>query len=286
MESKIGMCHQSHGVAEVDFGDMDVPFRVADAVYTQWAMVVWHNDVLQPRFQQVTLSRGESHQKSNGVVGLQAVAPIDPIDSFEKRKTEKGERAVLHTVLQGEVVLHRPTRLGDGAALLLNHLVEPVLVVVAKRMRHPSKPPTRPRPGRLKHHIGVLRQQCLYLGNRGHGMTVRLKGQKGGAMLQLPPQVEEAVGRHQMLGDALFEQALFEHSIPAPWHQLAVAGAPIHIAHMGSGDTHGHRIETAHQPTRRSSKRQRGGWRHIVPAAIGEAKVVLGIEDANHVRSK
>ena len=117
---------------------------VANTVDPDGTLIVGHYVALQPTVQLGTQRLRHPHQASDGVVGQQAVATIDPVGSIEKRQTDKRERTLVNAIFEGEIVLHRPARLGNDTTLLLDYLDEPCLVVSTKALRHPSQSPTRP----------------------------------------------------------------------------------------------------------------------------------------------
>ena len=130
--AKIFVGDETHGVAEIEFGDVVRTIRGEDEINTERALVVGYDVEMKPRFEMCTERLGEVDAEGDIVVGKEEVVAIDPTGRFEERIADKEKFMVGDAVFECVGGLDLPARFDNHTTLLSNHFLKPEPVMLGE----------------------------------------------------------------------------------------------------------------------------------------------------------
>ena len=150
MLTEVGVGDVAHGVAEVEFADVDVAVDGAEEVDAEGTLVLADEVFCQPGFDVFFLLGGDADVGLDVGVGEEYVAAVDAGGGLEEGVADEGEGAARDAVEEGEVVGDGVTGLGDDALLFADDLLGPGDVVGGEAAVDPAEAAAGTGPGSLE----------------------------------------------------------------------------------------------------------------------------------------
>ena len=283
---QITMRHHAHRMPQIHLADFTTAILGGEKVHTQRTLIVGSHRRVQPCQQSLFQGVTNTHLSAYVSIGKQMIAAIHPRLGFEQGISCFADMPLLHNVLYGKIIQPSEALLHHNRTLLPQHTMQPEAVFLAHLSRHPPQTSARARPWRFHHHLAMSlhksRHRCFITTLQG----MRLQGQQCGSMLQLSHTFQPIIVGQQFGRNTQLYQLLFQPQIPSPrdntrWGEVGMDILPFTIACSGN-HTRVVTIQYPHCLNTGKGKLYRRRWRHIMPVAIGQTKIVFRIKDIQY----